>query len=334
MIILILINILFILYVYKKYYQFSINDTTRKIEEEDAITLGYIQDNGIDNNADLILAEMIELNIKKYIIMEYSKESLDKYNYTIKLNISRNSTELKNYELLIIDFLFSNKIEITKKELEEKLRNTFELYNIQFNEMNKILNNQLIKQGFIDVEKQNEIAKISKNYKKISTILIIILCIMKILFIPIPLLYILLYILETLLVGILIFKASNYTNEGQSFKYKIENYKNNLKNKEFLTNNTTMENIVLDKEFANSIALHINTQAKEILIDNSIVKNATKISKKTAILIFMSFVALILLGIIIAIITTLLPKGAVFWLYLLIILIIAGTADVTLTKKK
>lgn len=334
MIILILINILFILYVYKKYYKFSINDTTRKIEEEDAITLGYIQDNGIDNNADLILAEMIELNIKKYIIMEYSKESLDKYNYTIKLNISRNSTELENYELLIIDFLFSNKIEITKKELEEKLRNTFELYNIQFNEMNKILNNKLIRQGFIDVEKQNEIAKISKNYKKISTILIIILCIMKILFIPIPLLYILIYILETLLVGILIFKASNYTNEGQSFKSKIEKYKLNLKNKEFLTNNTTMEEIVLDKEFANSIALHINTQAKEILIDNSIVKNATKISKKTAILIFMSFVALILLGIIIAIITTLLPKGAVFWLYLLIILIIAGTADVTLTKKK
>lgn len=334
MIILILINILLILYVYKKYYQFSINNTTRKIEEEDAITLGYIQDNGIDNNVDLILAEMIELNIKKYIIMEYSKESLDKYNYTIKLNISRNSTELENYELLIIDFLFSNKIEITKKELEEKLRNTFELYNIQFNEMNKILNNKLIKQGFIDVEKQNEIAKVSKNYKKISTILIIILCIMKILFIPIPLLYILIYILETLLVGILMFKASNYTNEGQSFKSKIEKYKNSLKNKEFLTNNTTMEEIVLDKEFANSIALHINTQAKEILIDNSIVKNAIKISKRTAILIFMSFVALILLGIIIATITILLPKGAVFWLYLIIVLIIAGIADVTLTKKK
>lgn len=335
MIILILINLLFIMYIYMKYYRFYINDVTTKIEDEDSIILGYIQDNGINNSADLILAEIIELNIKKYIVIEYNKENMDKYNYTIKQNIGINSENLNRHELLIMNFLFSNKMEITKKELEEKLNNTFQVYNIQFNEIKELMNTKLIKQGIIDIKKQNNIAKISKKYLKTSIILIVIVCIISILrIIPSSLLYVLIYILEKLVLGILIFKASIYTNEGQSLKYKIDNYKINLKNKEFLTNNNTMENIVLNKEFANSIALHINTRAKEAFINNSIMQNATKISKKTVIVVFMFFVAIALLGIIMAIITSVLPKGAIFWIYLIIALIIAGVADVTLAKKK
>lgn len=335
MIILILINILFIIYVYVKYYRFSITQVNKKIEDEDSILIAYIQDNGIHNNVDLILAQIIELNIKGYIKIEYNKENIDKYNYIIKQNIPINSNELKKHELLVMNFLFDNKIEITKKELEEKLSNTFKLYNIQFNDLGKILNDKLINEGIIDKEKQERISKTLKKYIKISTIIIPIIFVASIFkIIQSSLLYLLIYILEKLVIGILISKASYYTNEGQSLKYKIDSYKIQLTNKEFLNSNSKMEDIVKNGKFANSLALHIDTQAKQAFINSSIIKNATKVSKKAIIIGFIFLGIITLVGLVLSIITRLIPKEAIFWLYLMIAIIVAGVADVTLAKKK
>lgn len=335
MIILILINILFIIYVYMKYYRFSISKINKKIEDEDSIVIAYIQDNGIHNNVDLILTQIIELNIKGYIKIEYNKENIDKYNYIIKQNILINSNELKKHELLVMSFLFDNKMEITKKELEEKLSNTFKLYNIQFNELGKILNAKLINEGIIDQEKQKKISKILKRYIKISMILIPIICVASIFkIIQSSLLYLLIYLLEKLVIGVLIYKASYYTNEGQSLKYKIDSYKIQLTNEEFLTSNSKMEDIVKNRKFANSLALHIDTQAKQAFINNSIIKNATKVSKRTIKIGFIFLGIITLVGLVLSIITRLLPKEAIFWLYLMIAMMVAGVADVTLAKKK
>lgn len=335
MIILILINILLIIYVYMKYYRFSISEVNKKIEDEDSILIAYIQDNGIHNNVDLILAQIIELNIKGYIKIEYNKENIDKYNYIIKQNILINSNELKKHELLVMSFLFDNKMEITKKELEEKLSNTFKLYNIQFNELGKILNAKLINEGIIDQEKQKKIPKTLKKYIKISMILIPIICVASIFkIIQSSLLYLLIYLLEKLVIGVLIYKASYYTNEGQSLKYKIDSYKIQLTNEEFLTSNSKMEDIVKNKKFANSLALHIDTQAKQAFINNSIIKNATKVSKRTIKIGFIFLGIITLVGLVLSIITRLLPKEAIFWLYLMIAMMVAGVADVTLAKKK
>ena len=56
MIILILLNIFFIIYVYVKYYKFpkNIEDKTKEIEAEDSIVIGYINDLNFNNNYDLI----------------------------------------------------------------------------------------------------------------------------------------------------------------------------------------------------------------------------------------------------------------------------------------
>lgn len=337
MVILILIDIAVIVYIYLKYYKFpkNINSTTEKIEDKDSIIIGYINDGGFNNNFDLILAQIIELNIKGYITIEYGKENIDKYNYTIKQNIDIGSDKLNKYEMLVMNLLFRNKTEITKTELEEKLSNSFNSYNAQFNEIEEVLNKELLRECIIDEIKQKELAKKTKKYIKISIALILLVIILgafKIL--DISLLYMLMYILEKVLISALLLKTSTYTIEGQILKYDIDSYKINLENKEFLNNKNKMDDIVLKKEFANSIALHINTQAKKTFIDDKIIKEATKISKKAIINILIIFVIIILVGLILAKITILLSPAGAVWLFIILAIAIACVADITLYKKK
>lgn len=338
MVIVILINIAIIVYIYLKYYKFpeNINITNDKIvKDRDAIVIGYIYDGGFNNNFDLILSEIIQLNIKGYITIEYGKENINKYNYTIKQNIDAASKELNKYEMLVLNFLFHNKSEITRNELEEKFSNTFSSYNAQFNEVEEILNNYLLLEEIIDRVKQKQLAKKTKKYIKISIIAIIVAIILSLAnIIQNPVIYLSMYILEKVLSSALLAKASVYTNEGQNLKYSIDSYKINLENKEFLTNKNTMQEIVLNKEFANSIALHITTEAKKAFIDNNIIKNATKVSKKAAMNVIIAFVIMVLVGIILAKITVLLPKDAVVWFYIIVVIAMACVADITLYNKK
>jgi len=337
MIILILINIVIIVYIYIKYYKFpeTIKETTQDLDDKDSIIIGYINDVGFNNNYDLILAQIIDLNIKGYITIEYNKENTDKYDYTIKQNIDIGSDYLKKYEMIILNFLFSNKTEITKRELEEKINSTFSSYNTQFNEIGEILEKQLTEEKIIDKLKQKELPKKTKNYIKISIIIVLLVSILAIFkIIDNSLLYMLIYMLEKVISITLLLKSSIYTDEGQSLKYKIDTYKIKLEDKEFLTNNTTMKEIVLKKEFANSLALHINTQAKKAFVYDKISKDAIKASKKIIINLLIVFTILVLIGLIMAKITMMLPKGAIFWVYLILAISVACVADITLYKKK
>lgn len=337
MIILILINIAIIVYIYLKYYKITenLNNSNEKIDDKDSIIIGYINDGGFNNNFDLILSEIIQLNIKGYIIIEYTKENIDKYNYTIKQNIDISSNKINKYEMLLLNFLFSKKMEITKNELEEKLSNTFSSYNTQFNEIEEILNRHLSEQNIIDEVKQKELNKKTKKYIKISIILIILVSILGALgILKNSLLYMSMYILEIIVSSVLLFKASIYTIKGQKIKYNIEKYKIELENQEFLSGKNTMQQIVLKKEFADSIALHINTQAKRAFIDDKMIKDATKVSKKTIINVLIIFTILILIGLIVSKIAILLPKEAVVWVYIILAITIACVADITLYKKK
>ena len=142
------------------------------------------------------------------------------------------------------------------------------------------------------------------------------------------------YILEVIVISILLSKATIYTNKGQILKYNIDRYKINLENKEFFKNKNEMKDIVLNKEFANSLALHINTEAKKAFIDDRVRKDATEISKKVIIKILIGLVIMVLVGIILAKITKLLSaRGISFWLYIILTIACAGVADVTLSKK-
>lgn len=337
MIILILINIIFIVCVYLKYYKFpkDINNTIDKIEDEESIIIGYIDDLKFNNNFDLILAEIIELNIKGYIKINYNNDSIEKYDYTISQNVDMASNTLTKYELMTLNFLFSNKMEITKQELEEKLNNIYHLYNIQFNEIEKVLNKKMVEERIIDNNKQRKLTKKSKWCIRISILLGLLISILNAIgALGLSRIYIVIYIFEKIVLCALMLKASPYTDKGKILKYNIEKYKLQLQNKEFLTGRNTMDNIVLDKEFANSIALHINTQAKEAFINNKITKDTNTILKKAIISVLIIIIILFLAILIMSRVMMLLPKDIIIWVYIIMAISAACVADITLSYKK
>ena len=332
MLILIFINIFIIVWIYSKYYNYSQNENIKKneIENMEPIITGCINDKGLNNNFDLILAEIINLNIKGYIKIEYDRNDINAYDYTIKQNIDMNSNDIKKYEIILLNFLFSKKMEITKKELEEKLINTFNSYNVQYNDLQEVLQKELIKENIIDENNKKELQKISKIYKKESMILIILLLIIKIfIFKNISSLSILIYIAEKIISNILIIKASNYTEKGEKLKKYINEYKNELSTKEFLIDKKTMNEIIFEKEFANSLALHINTQAKRVFIDDQISKNATKNAKKITLKFIILLIIFIFIGIILQYATKSMTKDGIVWLYIMLTIIVAFSADIT-----
>lgn len=335
MLILIFINIVIIVWIYLKYYNLpKIESITKeeieKIEEIDPIIIGCINDRGFNNNFDLILSEIINLNIKGYLKIEYDRDDINAYNYTIKQNFDMDTDDIKKYELIILNFLFSEKMEISRSELEEKLINTFNSYNVQYNELQKVLQNELIKQYIIDKQKDIELQKVSKIYKRVSILSVIILFILKIfVFTQISSIGILVYILEKVISNILILRASNYTDKGEILRNNIITYKTEIEKQEFLVGKKIMNQIVLEKKFANSIALHINTQAKKMFTDDKILKNATKSTKKALIKILIVVVVAIVIGLILQAVTKSLSKDGIVWLYIMLALIVAFVTDVT-----
>ena len=142
-----------------------------EIQELDSAIISYINDNGIKNNFDIILAKIIELNIKGHLSIIYKKDNLDKYNYKIVQNIDYNAHDLNKFEIIVLRFLFQSKMEITKEELEEKLKNSFQSYNVQYNELERVIKEECINEKLIlkdgtYTEKGRNIKKRINEYKK------------------------------------------------------------------------------------------------------------------------------------------------------------------------
>lgn len=332
MLILILINIIIIIWIYLKYYnsQTNKNITNQEITKMDSIIIGSINDKKTNNNFDLILSAIIDMNIKGYLKIEYDENDINSQNYIIKPNFSVNLNTIKEHEIIMLNFLFPKNIEITKSELEEKLLNTFNSYNVQYNDLQKVIKNELLKDNIIDKQKDEELQQVFKIYKIESFIFIIILLIIKIfIFNKISSLSILFYILEKIIEYVLIAKASNYTFKGENLKNSINLYKEKIQNKEFLIDKKTMKEIVLEKEFADSIALHINTQAKRIFIDDKITQNATKSVKKVFVKIIIILSIYFLVGFALQNLTKTLTKDGIIWLYILMTILVALSADIT-----
>lgn len=332
MLIVVLINIAIIIWIYLRYYHFSehIINTKEKVEEIDPILMGFINDRGFSNNYDLILAEIVNLNIKKYIIIEYDKDDKSKYNYTIKQNFNIQKDEIEKYDLVILDFLFLQKSEITRTEFEQKIINTFGSYNVQYNQLSKVLQEKLLEQSIIDAEKQKELEKVNKLYKKISIIIISLLLILKIFVnLKISIWLLLIYVFEILVSRILLLNASNYTDKGEIIRNNIIRYKYEINNKEFLVDKKQMNDVLLEKEFANSIALHINTDAKDSFI-NGISTNAIKSVKNALIKLFVIGFILIFITLILQKLTlSINSRDGILLLYIILTLIVATSADIT-----
>ena len=336
MIIFILINIAIILFIYFKYYNFTNlkKVTKEEIEDYDSIFIEYIKDKDINNSFDTLIAEIIDLSAKEYIKINYNQDEMNRYDYTILLNIDDKSEKLTEYETLVLNFLFYNKMEITRNELEIKLKNTFKTYTIQYNQIKQELRKKAIKEKIIDTKKEKELIVFRKIYIRIIIIIFIAIGILATInIINTNFIEILIYIFEQIVSIFLLSKASIYTNKGQSLKYGIDRYKIEIQNKEFLEGNNAMENIVKDRNFAKSIALHINTLAKKTFIEDISIAEATFYAKKTAIFVFLALSTIVTLGFIIARLSATLPKEVVVWIYTLYAIFAAVVTDITFIKK-
>lgn len=345
MIVLILFNIGIILWIYFNFYkedkELEIFD--ENIEDIEPLEMGYINDRKLSNNFDLILAEIINLNIKGYLDIEYNgNKTYNNDYYIIKQRFDNPNNNISNYELLILKFLFSKKTEISKNELE-KMIERFDSYDIRFNELEEGIENKLIKENVISKSKKEKIQNIKKVYKRISFLLIIILLILKIansqtmssnyivmyILQTISLSYIIIYILETIITYILILKADYYTNKGKNLKRQIINYKKQILNKEFLTDNKSMAEIVNKKEFANSLALHINTVAKDTFVYNKITDNIASKSKKVLLKVISVFLVILVTFFLLRKTMVIADATGKLLIFVTLIIIIAAWADIT-----
>lgn len=344
MIVLILFNIGIILWIYFSFYkedkELEIFD--ENIEDIEPLEMGYINDRKLSNNFDLILAEIINLNIKGYLDIEYNGDKTYNDDYIIKQRLDNPNNNISNYELLILKFLFSKKTEISKDELE-KMIERFDSYDIRFNELEEGIENKLIKENVISKSKKEKIQNIKKVYKRISFLLIIILLILKIansqimssnyivmyILQTISLNYIIIYILETIITYILILKADYYTNKGKNLKRQIINYKKQILNKEFLTDNKSMAEIVNEKEFANSLALHINTVAKDTFVYNKITDNIASKSKKVLLKVISVFLVILVTFFLLRETMVTVDATGKLLIFVTLIIIIAAWADIT-----
>ena len=337
MVILILVNIIFIIYLYKKYYNLPKDATYTKeeIEEINPMFLSFMYDEKIGNNFDIILSEIIELNIKGYIEINYLNSNVEKYNYVIRRIIDLNSDDLKKHEMIVLNFLFAENDEITKRELESKFKNVFNIYNVQFIELKQIIDDYSLKHQLIDKSKEIEIKKKTKNYIKISALFILIILILTVVeFLDTSRLYFIMYLIEKMVSIMLLSKISYLTPKGIQLQNSIYKYRKEIENIEFLDNRSDMNDIVKNKKFANSIALHIDTNAKRAFVDDATIKNAKQVSKQIFIDIIMISTIILLLGLIVAQILTMFGAGWAFWLLFIFVLISAIIIEISHYTKK
>ena len=267
MIYLIIFNILLIIFLYIKYFHIphEINNIQEIIENLDSALIGYINDeNG--NPVDWILAEILELNRKKYITIDYVKTGIDKYYYIIKKNKEKDIKDLEKYELTAYRLLFDYCDEVTMDELEEGiLRNIIkarDAYVKGFSIKNEI------EEKLEELEMLN--SKTKKKLKIAEGTYIAITIMLAFVIKNIETTLGIIFLIETLIIFYMLRKARGFTTLGRMVQKTVQQYKEKLADNDLLKDKKIVHNIVLEKEYANATALHIMTDAKKEFINDEL----------------------------------------------------------------
>lgn len=273
MIIIIVINLILILWLFREYIYIpkNLNQDYKEFREMDAALIGYIE-NKWGNSVDWIFSEVLELNRKGYILIEYQIKEGEQFDYTIKKLGGKSISKLKNYELTTYRILFENSDQITKKELEEKLKATFEReenINIKsFSIRNEIIE-ELIKKGIIDANSQKFLTILKRIYM-VACIMILII------FKELNALQMAIFLVETFITLYICTKGRTFTAQGKNLKAKIEDYQEYLANNKLLSQNEILDFMLQEKDYINSIALHIDSNARNGFIDIEIIDGSAK----------------------------------------------------------
>lgn len=273
MIIVIIVNLILIAWLYYEYIYIpkSFNQDFKEMQELDSAIIGYMDDRW-GNSVDWIFAEILELYKKGYIVIEYEIKEAGQFDYIIKKVEEKKVVKLKNYELTTYRILFENSSQITKKELEQKLQETFEKeenINIKsFSIRNEIVE-ELIQIGLLDKNKQAILRYVKRIYMIICIVLLITLKEQNAL-------YMALFLIQTVITLYVCSKGRAFTNKGKKIKSKIEDYKQRLESNKLLEQKEIVDFMLQEKDYINSIALHIDSNSKQGLIETEIIDGSAK----------------------------------------------------------
>lgn len=267
MIYLIIFNVLLIIFLYIKFIHIphETSNIQEFVENLDSALIGYIDDeNG--NPVDWILAEILELNRKKYITIDYIKTGIDKYHYIIRKNQEMDIQNLEKYELTAYRLLFDYCDEVTIDELEEGiLRNVIKARDTNVKGFS--IKNEI-------EEKLEELEILSDKTKKQIQLLerayIIITIILAFLIRNIEMSLGIVFLIQTFIIFYMLRRIKGFTTLGRMVQKSVQQYKEKLEDNDLLRGKKIAHNIVLEKEYANATALHIMTDAKKEFINDEI----------------------------------------------------------------
>ena len=271
MIIFIIINILLIIFVYMKYVSIPksrLNDY-QELKELDSALVGYI-DNKWGNAMDWTIAEVLELNRKGYITIEHVDDDEAKiHGYVIK-KLKEHINNLKPYEANVYRILFEKNDIITIRELEEKLKYNQEIEHIVDVKSMSIRNeveDEAVSLDLVNKTTEKIINFLKRTYPIIAIIALILLKEKNILLTTA-------FFIESVITIYILSNTTALTEKGKKIKSKIENYKIYLTENKLLQGTKIVDYILVEKDYINSIALHIDSEAKMEFIVDELVENS------------------------------------------------------------
>ena len=219
MIFVIIINILLMIWIYNKYIYIpsSYSESSEAIEELDPALIGYIYDKD-GNSIDWILAEILDLNRKEYIDIEYVRKDIDEYEYIMRKKDNIEISKLKRYELTAYRFLFSESDEISMSELEEKILRSMQAetdVHVKSVNIKKEIEEELIKQNIIDNTGKKILNVLKKGY---MLLILIIIYLIK----NIQISYGIILFIESMIIFYMFSKSRAFTRQGKILCSKIK----------------------------------------------------------------------------------------------------------------
>ena len=271
MLVLIILNILFILWIFVKYVNIPKGrpNDYEELKKLDSALIGYI-DNKWGNALDWTIAEVLELNRKGYITINYEDD--DKKNlhgYVIK-KLKENILNLKTYEANVYRILFEKSDIITMAELEERLKYEQELANVVNVKSMSIRNeieDEAIKLELVNKTSERIIGVLKRLYPIVVIIALILLKDGNIFTTTA-------FLIESIISLYLMSNANSLTAKGKQVKSKINNYVIYLMDNKLLQSTNIVDYILVEKDYINSIALHIDSEARMELIAEELVENS------------------------------------------------------------
>jgi len=267
MIYLIILNFILIIWLYIKYIHIphKANNLNEIIDKLDPALIGYI-DNENGNPIDWILAEVMELNRKKYITIEQIRIGVDKYYYKIRKNKEKDITELEKYELTAYRLLFDFCDEVTMEELEVGIKQNIIKARDAFVKGFSIRNE--IEEKLEELEMFGP--KIKKHLKIFGNLYSLITILIASLIKNIEISMVAVFLIQTLIIFLILKKSRGLTVFGRMVSKVVKQYKAQLEDNDLLKTKKLAHNIVLEKEYANAVALHIMNNAEEEFINDEL----------------------------------------------------------------